>query len=121
VLVVDDNAVNLELQTYVLADAGWQVRGCTGVDDALVLLSQWRPDVILTDIQMPRRDGFDLVRAVRADPSLAATPVVALTAFAMKGDEQRMHEAGCDGYIAKPIDVDTFADTVKGWARTGPG
>ena len=117
VLVVDDNEATLDLAVFVLRAAEFVVESTSDSINAILLVSIFRPDVILMDIQMPGLDGIELTRQLKADPSLRHIVVVAFTAFAMKGDEARMRAAGCDGYIAKPFDVTSFAQTVDSYAR----
>lgn len=115
VLIVDDNLMNLELVSFLLQAADIDVSAASNADAALRAIAEVSPDLILMDIQLPDIDGLTLTRQIKADPRTRATPVVALTAYAMKGDEARMLEAGCDGYIAKPIDVTSFASRVKAY------
>jgi CheY-like chemotaxis protein len=105
VLVVEDSPANLRLVTYLLEAKGFDVRGAPDADTALEILKEFRPRLILMDLQLPRRDGYDLTRALKADARTKDIVVVALTAYAMKGDEARARKAGCDGYITKPINV----------------
>jgi len=113
VLVVDDNALNIELVDFVLKAGGFAVDSAANALQALERIHHSRPDLILMDIQMPGIDGLDLTRRLKADPATAAIVVIAFTAYAMKGDEERMRAAGCDGYLSKPIDVASFAGTVR--------
>lgn len=113
VLVVDDNQLNLDLARYVLEGDGFTVDEALHVDEAWARLRAARPDIVLVDIQLPGTDGLTLVRAIKATPGLKDIPVIAFTAYAMQGDEQRFRAAGCDGYLAKPIDVHTFAAEVR--------
>ena len=108
ILVVDDNATNLRLATTLLELDGHAVLGASDAEGALRTLAEVRPDLILMDIGLPGMDGLALTRRIKADPRLRTVPVVALTAFAMKGDDLRASAAGCDGYIAKPIDTRRF-------------
>lgn len=124
VLVVDDNALIVDLTRDVLAAAGFVVESTTDADHALLQIAAFQPDLILMDIQLPVMDGLALTRQLRADPMLRHTVVVAFTAFAMKGDAAKMLAAGCDGYIAKPFDVASFAQTVRSYLplrRNGVG
>jgi two-component system, cell cycle response regulator DivK len=117
-LVVDDNQLNLDLARYVLEADGWVVDEAQSVEEAWALLRVVRPDVVLVDIQLPGTDGLSLVRALKATPGLDDVPVIAFTAYAMQGDEQRFRAAGCDGYLAKPIDVHSFAASVRAYLGT---
>ncbi|TAK21549.1 MAG: response regulator [Chloroflexota bacterium] len=113
ILVVDDQAVNLELARVLLTIAGYGVRTATDAEQALRALAEgYRPRLILMDVQLPGMDGLELTRRLKADPVMDGTRIVALTAYAMTGDEARVLAAGCDGYIAKPIDTRTFAGQV---------
>jgi two-component system, cell cycle response regulator DivK len=105
ILIVDDNATNLKLARVLLTGEGYEVRTAVDAEEALLLLQTFRPRLILMDLQMPGMDGFDLTRRLKADPSLRGILVLALTAYAMKGDEEKAMAAGCDGYVSKPIDT----------------
>lgn len=113
VLIVDDNELNIDLAQYVLEADGFSVERALNVDEAWARLRARRPDIALVDIQLPDTDGLSLVRAIKATPGLAGLPVVAFTAYAMQGDEERFRAAGCDGYLSKPIDVHSFAASVR--------
>ncbi len=112
VLVVDDNQLNLDLVTDVLEAAGYVVRQAGSAEAALEEARTVRPDLILMDIGMPGMDGYAAVKALKADPPTRRIPVVALTAYAMAGDEQRARDSGFDGYVTKPIQTRTLAATV---------
>jgi two-component system cell cycle response regulator DivK len=112
VLIVDDNPLNIELASYVLQEDGLVVEAAVDGDDALARIPAFQPDLVLMDIQLPGVDGLTLTRRLKAQAPVAFT-VVAFTAYAMRGDEEKMRAAGCDGYIAKPIDVATFAAQVR--------
>jgi CheY-like chemotaxis protein len=121
VMVVDDHALNVELVRFILDAEGFAVALASDAQQALALLPDFAPDLILMDIQMPGIDGLALTRQLKADPATRGIVIVAFTAYAMKGDEARMLAAGCDGYISKPIEVATFAAQVRGllpeWLR----
>ena len=120
VLIVDDNPLNIELASYVLQEDGFIVEAAVDGDDALARIPALQPDLILMDIQLPGVDGLTLTRQLKARLPVPFT-VVAFTAYAMRGDEEKMRAAGCDGYIAKPIDVATFAAKVRSFMRpAGP-
>jgi two-component system cell cycle response regulator DivK len=114
ILVVDDNAVNLKLARVLLEKAGYAVRTAADGVEALAALKDFRPRLILMDLQMPGLDGLQVTRLLKADPATAGIKVVALTAYAMKGDDVRAKAAGCDAYLPKPIDTRTFTATVAG-------
>jgi CheY-like chemotaxis protein len=105
ILVVDDNPINLKLAAEVLECEGHSVLRAKGAEEAQEVLKRSLPDLILMDIQMPRMDGLTLTRRLKADPAYRHIPILALTSFAMKGDDQKAFAAGCDGYITKPIDT----------------
>jgi len=114
ILVVDDNPVNRKLACNLLELEGHTVAQAEDAPSALAVLAAGAlPDLILMDIALPGMDGLTLTRQLRADPRYHAVPIVALTAFAMKGDEQKALAAGCDGYIAKPIDTRRFPGQVR--------
>jgi CheY-like chemotaxis protein len=108
VLVVDDNGVDLKLQCELLQIAGFDTHGALDAECAQALLRTMVPDLILMDIALPGMDGLQLTRLIKADPRLGHVPVIALTAYAMKGDERMTADAGCDAYITKPIDTRRF-------------
>lgn len=105
ILVVDDNPTNLKLASDVLDCAGFEVWKAADAEEALVVIQQQKPDLILMDIALPGMDGLTLTRQLKADASTRDIRIVALTAFAMKGDDEKAFAAGCDGYIPKPIDT----------------
>ena len=114
VLVVDDHVMNLELAEALLEPEGYVVRTAGSASEALdAIAGGFQPELILMDIQMPGMDGLELTRRLRSDPTLGGVRIVALTAYAMVGDEERMLAAGCDGYIPKPIDTRTFARLLR--------
>jgi CheY-like chemotaxis protein len=105
ILVVDDNTVNLKLTDVLLRNAGYTVRAAPDAETALEMLRTLRPDLMLVDIQLPGMNGLELAQRLKADETTRGIVLVALTAFAMAGDEKRVRDAGCDGYISKPIDT----------------
>lgn len=113
ILVVDDNPTNLKLAAEVLELEGHRVLRAVDAEHALALLRGELPDLILMDIALPGMDGLELTRLLKADPRLSAVSIVALSAFAMKGDEEKAVAAGCDGYITKPINTRTFPAQVQ--------
>ena len=120
VLIVDDNDLNIELARCLLEADGFEVESQTEPARVLAHLAVFQPALVLMDVQMPGTDGLTLTRAIKADAALRDTVVIAFTAYAMKGDEARMRSAGCDGYIATPIDVDRFGATVRAHLPAGP-
>ena len=118
ILIVDDNAVNLKLVRVLLAKEGYETRTASDANEALAVLATFTPRLILMDLQMPGMDGLQLTRQLKADPRTKDILVVALTAYAMKGDEEKSREAGCDGYITKPIDTRTMPATLRGFLDT---
>jgi CheY-like chemotaxis protein len=104
ILIVDDNAANLKLARVILASEGYEVRTAGDAEEALAAVRDDAPALILMDIQLPGMDGLEFTRRLKADPRTRGIAILALTAYAMKGDEERMLAAGCDGYVAKPID-----------------
>ncbi len=113
VLIVEDNELNMKLFRDLLEAHGYQTIGTSNGREALQLARQYRPDLILMDIQLPEVSGLDVTKWIKADEDLRATPVVAVTAFAMKGDEERIREGGCEAYLSKPISVGKFIETVR--------
>jgi two-component system cell cycle response regulator DivK len=113
VLIVEDNELNMKLFRDLLEAHGYQTVGTSNGREALNLARQHRPDLILMDIQLPEVSGLDVTKWIKADDELRATPVVAVTAFAMKGDEERIREGGCEAYLSKPISVGKFIETVR--------
>lgn len=112
ILIVDDNPVNLKLAASVMEAAGHEVLRADSAGSALEIIGRTPPSLILMDIAMPGMDGLALTRKLKADPETSRIPVVALTASAMRGDEQKAIDAGCDGYISKPIDTRRLAHQV---------
>ena len=112
VLVVDDTPMNLKLTSVLLRSEGFEVYTASGAEEALSLLQTTKPNLVLMDLQMPEVNGLELTRMLKANPATAEIPVVALTAYAMLGDEKRALDAGCVGYITKPINTREFRKTI---------
>lgn len=115
ILVVEDNQMNLELVSDILEANGYDVIQAQGGQEALQIAREQQPDLILMDIQLPEMDGLEVTRLLKKDEQTQGISVVALTAHAMRGDEEKAREAGCSGYIAKPINTREFARTVAGF------
>ena len=112
VLIVEDNELNMKLFVDVLESQGYATLQTGEGLEALELARAWRPDLILMDIQLPGISGLEVTRWIKEEPELASIPIVAVTAFAMRGDEDRIREAGCEAYIAKPISLTGFLKTI---------
>jgi two-component system, cell cycle response regulator DivK len=112
ILIVDDNPTNLKLAADVLECEGHTIARARDANEAREVLKHTQPNLILMDIQMPGMDGLTLTRLLKANPSYQHIPIVALTAFAMKGDEDKAREAGCHSYIIKPIETRKFPGQV---------
>ena len=121
VLIVEDNRQNLELVQFLLEEAGLEVRSAADARQAREELGHRLPDLVLMDMQLPGTDGLELVAELRRDERYRRLPIVALTAHALRGDRERFLAGGCDGYIAKPIDVATFAVQVEGLLTAAAG
>lgn len=113
ILVVEDNAANMKLATFILESAGHTVIAARDAEAGLTLARVEQPDLILMDIQLPGMDGLQATGLLKADDATRAIPVIALTALAMKGDEERIRAAGCDGYVAKPLAYKDFLAVVS--------
>ena len=112
VLLVEDNPANMTLAVFLLQSAGHHVLSATDAEAGLTLARDQQPDLILMDMQLPGMDGLEATMLLKKDESTRAIPVIALTALAMKGDEERIRAAGCDGYIGKPMRYKEFLATV---------
>lgn len=112
-LYIEDNEQNLYLITFILQAKGYEVLQARSGEEGLRLAEQCRPDLILLDIQLPEMDGYEVARRLRENPSLAKTPIVAVTSYAMAGDREKALASGCDGYIEKPINPETFVSLVE--------
>jgi two-component system cell cycle response regulator DivK len=119
VLVVEDNAANMTLAVTLLESAGHTVLSAIDAEAGLTLARDQQPDLILMDIQLPGMDGLEATVLLKGDDATRDIPVIALTALAMKGDEERIRAAGCDGYIAKPMRYKEFLATVAAQLENG--
>ena len=113
VLIVEDNELNMKLFHDLLEAHGYSTLQTRDGMEGLELARQHRPDLILMDIQLPEVSGLEVTKWLKEDDQLRDIPVVAVTAFAMKGDEERIREGGCEAYISKPISVTTFLETIR--------
>jgi two-component system cell cycle response regulator DivK len=121
VLIVEDNPANMTLAVFLLKSAGYTVVTATDAEAGLGVARGEQPDLILMDIQLPGMDGLQATALLKGDERTRAIPVIALTALAMKGDEERIRAAGCDGYIAKPLAYKEFLATVSAQLGKGTG
>ncbi|KAF0108763.1 MAG: two-component system cell cycle response regulator DivK [Anaerolineaceae bacterium] len=117
VLYVEDNADNRTLVRRVLVAEGYEVIEASDATGALETIQKQRPDLILMDINMPDMDGYTLTMRIKTMPGMQSVPIIALTANVMRGDREKSLEAGCDGYIQKPIDIDTISQYIERYLR----
>jgi two-component system cell cycle response regulator DivK len=115
VLVVEDNELNMKLFHDLLQASGYNILQTRNGLEAIDIAREHRPDLILMDIQLPEVSGLEVTKWIKEDDDLRAIPVIAVTAFAMKGDEERIRQGGCEAYLSKPISVATFLSTVKSY------
>ena len=116
ILIVEDNELNMKLFHDLLEAHGYNTLQTRSGIEAIALARQHHPDLILMDIQLPEVSGLDVIKWLKEDDGTRAIPVVAVTAFAMKGDEERIREGGCEAYISKPISISNFLETVRHFA-----
>ncbi len=115
VLIVEDNELNMKLFNDLLEAHGYATFKTASGVEAIELARRHRPDLILMDIQLPEVSGEDVIQWMKSDDELRAIPIIAITAFAMKGDEERIRARGCEGYLSKPISVSKFLETVRSY------
>jgi two-component system cell cycle response regulator DivK len=113
ILIIDDNATNLKLIKVLLTLENYQVETAFNSEEALNVLKYFKPQIILMDIQLPGMNGLELTQLLKKNPQFRETVILALTAYAMKGDKEKALAAGCDGYITKPIDTRTFSALIR--------
>jgi len=113
VLIVEDNELNMKLFNDLLEAKGYGIVQTSNGMEALNLAREHKPDLILMDIQLPEVSGLEVTKWIKEDESIAHIPVIAVTAFAMKGDEERIRQGGCEAYISKPISVASFLQTIQ--------
>lgn len=119
ILIVDDNETNLKLFSRLLCSPAYDLRTATTAKAAFAVVTAFRPQLILLDIQLPDIDGLTLCRYLKGDPHTRDILIIAVTAYAMKGDDERARAAGVDGYLSKPIDKDVFRRTVAEYLNRG--
>lgn len=112
IMVVEDNPINLKLLNVLLLKHGYEVTTARDAEEAMSLLQKFHPRLILMDLQLPGMDGLELTRILKNDPQTKSITILALTAYAMKGDEEKARAAGCDGYITKPFDTRELPKTI---------
>jgi two-component system, cell cycle response regulator DivK len=117
ILVVDDNRDNRELVVKILRNKGYEMREAVDGEDALQKIKDERPSLILMDIALPKIDGYEVTRRLKSEETYKDIPIVALTAHVMKGDKDKALNAGCEGYIAKPIDVRALPEQIKSFLK----
>jgi two-component system cell cycle response regulator DivK len=117
ILYVEDNLDNRTLVRRILTAEGYTLIEAANATQAMEILKTTRPDLILMDINMPDMDGYSLTTKIKETPRFESTPIIALTANVMRGDRERSLEAGCDGYIQKPIDIDKLSDQIEHFLR----
>jgi len=115
VLIVEDNELNMKLFSDLLEAHGYETVGTNNGLNALDLAREHAPDLILMDIQLPEVSGLEVTKWLKDDDELSSIPVIAVTAFAMKGDEERIREGGCEAYMSKPISISVFIETIRGF------
>ncbi|QNL18905.1 response regulator [Hyphobacterium sp. CCMP332] len=115
VLIVEDNELNMKLFSDLLEAHGYETVGTNNGLNALDLAREHSPDLILMDIQLPEVSGLEVTKWLKDDDDLSSIPVIAVTAFAMKGDEERIREGGCEAYMSKPISISVFIETIRGF------
>ena len=124
-LIADDDLPSLKLAAYLLEHAGYATLTADNGERAVAVALQARPDAIICDLQLPMLDGFEVLRRVRQDPAASRTIVIAVTAYAMVGDQQKVLQAGFDGYISKPIETENFVQQIEAFLpaalRARPG
>ena len=113
ILYIEDNEQNLYLVTFILEKHGYEVHAARDGQEGIAMAARVLPDLILLDIQLPQMDGYAVARQLRINPDLATVPIVAVTSYAMAGDRDKALAAGCNGYIEKPINPDTFMAQVE--------
>lgn len=119
ILIVEDNEINMKLIKAILKTKGYILVEAKDGEEALQAVASERPDLVLMDIQIPKIDGLEVTRRIRGTKEISQTTIIALTAHAMEGDKEKILDAGCDGYIAKPIDTRSFPLEVEAFLAKG--
>ena len=119
VLIVDDNPTNLKLVAYLVKANGYEVDTAADAEAAVAAIQANRPRVILMDLQLPGIDGLELTRRLKADPATRDITIIAVTAYAMKGDQEKAEQAGCDDYVTKPIDTRALPELIARYVKGG--
>lgn len=117
ILIVEDNELNMKLFSDVLDAHGYETEQAREGLKAINIAKKFQPDLILMDIQLPEVSGLEVTKWIKDDEGLADIPIIAVTAFAMKGDEKRIRDGGCEAYISKPITISTFLSTIRKFAK----
>ena len=117
VLVIEDNELNMKLVRSLLKIGNYEIFEAEDAETGIKLMHKHRPDLVLMDVQLPGMNGLRATQIIKENPAIKDIPVVALTSYAMQGDEEKASEAGCTGYITKPIDTKTFLDSLKQYIR----
>ena len=117
ILVVEDNELNMKLVKGLIKIGKYRMLEATDAESGIQLIREQRPDLVLMDIQLPGMDGLSAAKIIKEDPLLKDIPIVAITSYAMQGDKEKALEAGCTGYIAKPIDTRKFLETVSQYLK----
>jgi two-component system cell cycle response regulator DivK len=120
ILSVEDNAANRRIVRDLFERKGYRVVEAVNGEDGLAVAARERPDVILMDVQLPRMSGYDAARALKSNPQLCRIPIIAVTSYALSGDEQKAHDAGCDGYVTKPFRPRMLLEMVEKYLRMDP-
>ena len=121
ILLIEDNEQNRYLATFLLEQRGFEVSHAPDGPKGIELAASVPPALVLLDIQLPGMDGYAVARALRSNPTLAAVPIVAVTSYAMVGDREKVLAAGCNGYLEKPINPETFVSDIEGFLRPPAG
>ena len=117
ILIVEDNPSHIKLEKLALGSDSYDIRTAQNADEMMKVLAEFQPRLILMDIQLPGTDGYELTRRLKADPKFKDIIIIAITAYGMKGDREIALNAGCNGYISKPIDIETFPKIITDYLK----